>query len=62
MPAINLRIVGLFHAVISGRCWLDGGGTEHRLLQTADVALVPGGEGHRLSCRLGIASSRCFRR
>lgn len=36
------------HVLISGRCWLETDGTEPRLLQPGDLALVPHGDGHRL--------------
>jgi hypothetical protein len=36
----------MFHAVTSGRGWLEVEGTVPRLLQPGDFALVPHGEGH----------------
>lgn len=47
-----------FHVVTSGRCWLEVDGAEHRLLQPGDLALVPHGEGHRLSSDPGTAAPR----
>ncbi|HEX6739031.1 MAG TPA: AraC family transcriptional regulator, partial [Vicinamibacteria bacterium] len=38
----------MFHVVTSGRCWLEAEGTEPRLLQPGDLALVSRGDGHRL--------------
>ena len=50
----------MFHAVNSGRCWLDVEGGESRMLQTGDFALVPHGEGHRLLGEPGIAAAKLF--
>ncbi len=38
----------MFHVVTAGRCWLDVGGTESRMLQQGSLALVPHGAGHCL--------------
>jgi AraC-like DNA-binding protein len=37
-----------FHVVTAGRCWLEVDGSEPRLLEPGDLALVPHGQGHRL--------------
>lgn len=50
----------MFHAVTSGRCWLEVDGVESRVLQAGDFALVPHGEGHRLSGEPGTAAARLF--
>ena len=50
----------MFHVVTSGRCWLEVDGSEHRLLQPGDLALVPHGEGHRLASEPGIAAAKLF--
>jgi AraC-like DNA-binding protein len=36
----------MFHVVTGGRCWLQVGGEEPRLLQQGSLALVPHGQGH----------------
>ncbi len=50
----------MFHVVTSGRCWLEVEGTEPRLLQPGDLALVPHGEGHRLAGEPGARAARLF--
>lgn len=50
----------MFHVVTSGRCWLEVEGAEGRMLQPGDFALVPHGEGHRVSSELGIAAAKLF--
>jgi AraC-like DNA-binding protein len=40
--------------VTSGRCWLETEGEEPKRLEPGDLALVPHGEGHRLSSEPGI--------
>jgi AraC-like DNA-binding protein len=47
-----------FHVVTSGRCWLEVEGAEPRLLQAGDLALMPHGEGHRLSSEPGVPAPR----
>ena len=47
-----------FHVVTSGRCWLETGDGEHRLLQQGDLALVRRGEGHRLSSDADVPGAR----
>src|SRR6266568_586573 len=59
--ALQLPVVegGLtFHVLTSGRCWLEVTGAERRLLEPGDLALVPHGEGHRLSSKPGVAARR----
>jgi hypothetical protein len=46
----------MFHVVTSGRCWLEVEGAEHRVIQPGDLALVPHGQGHRLSSEPGVAA------
>ncbi|WP_163867204.1 AraC family transcriptional regulator [Myxococcus eversor] len=43
----------MFHVVTSGQCWLEVDGAEDQLLQPGTFALVPHGEGHRLSSERG---------
>ena len=43
-----------FHVVTAGRCWLELDGAEPLLLEPGDLALVPHGEGHRLSSAPGV--------
>jgi len=50
----------MFHVVTSGACWLDVEGDEPRRLQAGDFALVPHGEGHRLSSDPGIPAAKLF--
>lgn len=50
----------MFHAVMSGRCWLEVEGEEPLLLQPCDLALVPHGEGHRLANEPGVAGPSLF--
>ena len=52
MPAMPGHV--MFHVVTSGRCWLDVDGTEPRLLQPGDLALVTHGAGHRLRSEPGV--------
>lgn len=47
-----------FHVVNAGRCWLEVDGTEPRLLQPGDFALVPHGEGHRVRSEAGAPTPR----
>ncbi|RJG14155.1 AraC family transcriptional regulator [Pseudomonas cavernicola] len=50
----------MFHVVTSGRCWLEVEGSDPLLLQPGDLALVPHGEGHRLTSEPGIAAAPLF--
>lgn len=50
----------MFHVVTSGRCWLEVKGADARLLQPGDLALVPHGEGHRLSGEPGTPAAKLF--
>jgi AraC-like DNA-binding protein len=43
-----------FHAIPSGRFWLEAGGDEPTLLQAGDLGLVPHGEGHVLRSEPGV--------
>ncbi len=59
--ALQLPVVkgGLtFHVLTSGRCWLEVAGVERLQLEPGDLALVPHGEGHRLSSKPGTAARR----
>jgi AraC-like DNA-binding protein len=47
-----------FHVVTAGRCWLEVEGAEPFPLQPGDLALVPHGEGHRLSSAPGVPAPR----
>jgi AraC-like DNA-binding protein len=47
-----------FHVVTSGRCWLEAEGAEPQRLEPGDLALVPHGEGHRLSSEPGAPAPR----
>jgi AraC-like DNA-binding protein len=47
-----------FHVVTSGRCWLETEGETPRRLDAGDLALVPHGEGHRLSSEPGTPAPR----
>jgi AraC-like DNA-binding protein len=50
----------MFHVVTSGRCWLEVEGAEGRLLHPGDLALVPHGEGHRMSSEPGTPGHGLF--
>jgi AraC-like DNA-binding protein len=50
----------MFHVVTSGRCWLEVEGAGRLLLQPGDLALVPHGEGHRLTSGPGVPPARLF--
>jgi len=50
----------ILHVVTSGRCWLEVGGAESRLLQPGDLVLVPHGEGHRLASAPDVPAARLF--
>lgn len=43
----------MFHVVVSGRCWLEVAGAEDQLLEPGTFALMPHGEGHRLTNERG---------
>jgi AraC-like DNA-binding protein len=50
----------MFHVIMSGRCWLEVEGEEDRLLQPGDLALVPHGEGHRMTSEPGVPAVPLF--
>ncbi len=50
----------MFHVLTEGRCWLEIEGTEPRLLEPGDLALVPHGEGHRLVSDVGEYAAALF--
>lgn len=56
MPSIGDCLT--FHVVTAGRCWLEVGGAEPLLLEPLDLALVPHGNGHRLSSHPGTPAPR----
>ena len=47
-----------FHVVMAGRCQLEVEGAEASTLQAGDFALVPHGEGHRLTSEPGVPAPR----
>jgi AraC-like DNA-binding protein len=47
-----------FHVVTSGRCWLEAEAADPQRLEPGDLALVPHGEGHRLSSEPGTPAPR----
>jgi hypothetical protein len=49
-----------FHVVTSGRCWLEVQGSDPRLVQPGDLALVPHGEGHCLASEPGVVGVALF--
>lgn len=56
MPALEDCL--MFHVMTTGRGWLEVEGAEPRLLQPGDFALVPHGEGHRLTSQPGLPAPR----
>ena len=50
----------MFHVVTSGRSWLEVEGADPHLLQPGDLALVPHGQGHRLSSEPGVPAEKLF--
>lgn len=50
----------MFHVVTSGRSWLQVDGIEPCLLHPGDFALVPHGQGHRLTSEPGTPCARLF--
>jgi AraC-like DNA-binding protein len=59
--ALQLPVVkgGLtFHVLTAGKCWLEVAGAERLQLDPGELALVPHGEGHRLSSKPGTAARR----
>jgi len=50
----------MFHAVTSGRCWLEVQGEAPRLLQPGDFALVPYPHGHSITSEPGIRADALF--
>jgi len=50
----------MFHVVTTGRCWLEVEGSDPRLLQPGDLALVPHGEGHRIASEPGVPGPGLF--
>ena len=58
LPAMPGHV--MFHAVTSGRCFLEVVGEAPRPLQPGDLALVPHGEGHRLVSEPGQGAAGIF--
>ena len=50
----------MFHVVTSGRCRLEVKGSDDRVLQAGDFAVVPHGAGHQLASESGIAAAKLF--
>jgi AraC-like DNA-binding protein len=50
----------MLHVVTSGRCWLEAEGEANRLLQRGDLALVPHGQGHKITSEPGLAGEKLF--
>ncbi len=50
----------MFHVVTSGRCLLEDDEAPPHLLEPGVFALVPHGEGHRLTSAPGVAAARLF--
>ncbi len=50
----------MFHVVTSGRCWLEDEEAGPRLLEPGVFALVPHGEGHRLSSAPEVRAAALF--
>ena len=50
----------MFHVLTLGQCWLEVEGSEPRLLQAGDFALVPHGEGHLLLSAPGVPAAALF--
>ena len=50
----------LFHAITSGRCWLETGGDPPRPLSRGDFALLSHGEGHKLLSEPGQRATPLF--
>jgi len=58
LPAMPQTL--MFHVVTSGHCWLELDGLEPYRLQPGDFALVPHGQGHRLTGEPGAACAPLF--
>ena len=52
LPAMPNHL--MMHVVTAGHCWLEAAGAAPRLLQPGELALVPHGEGHRLTSAPGV--------
>ena len=50
----------LFHVVTAGHCWLEMENTEPQLLKPGEFALVPHGQGHQITSKLGGPSTNIF--
>ena len=50
----------MFHVVTAGRGWLEVEGAEPRMLQPGELALVPHGQGHRLTSEPGTPTEKLF--
>jgi AraC-like DNA-binding protein len=58
LPAMKSSM--MFHVVTAGESWLEVDGAEPRLLRPGDLALVPHGEGHRLTSQVGADAAGLF--
>lgn len=50
----------MLHVVTTGHCWIEVEGAEPRLLQPGELALVPHGDGHRLTSAPGAPAISLF--
>jgi AraC-like DNA-binding protein len=50
----------MFHVMTSGKCWLEINGDQLCLLSPAELALVPHGNGHKLSSEPGLPAPGLF--
>ena len=58
LPAMESCL--MFHVVTAGECRLEVDGADTCLLRPGDLALVPHGEGHRLTSEAGVAAAKLF--
>lgn len=58
LPAMEGCLI--FHVVTGGECRLEAEGADVCLLRPGDLALVPHGQGHRLSSETGVAAAKLF--
>src|SRR6187551_720677 len=50
----------MFHVVTSGECWIEVAPGESRLLRPGLLAVVPRGDGHRLTSAPGVVGAKLF--
>lgn len=58
LPEIDGSV--MFHAVTTGRCWLEVEGLDPILLESGSLALVPHGQGHRLASDLDAQNTHLW--